>query len=95
MSLTTSKPNRVYSDLTPIIANHKHFVNRSVGSVRSGHVNVAYGYLRSAGLYTYYWSRRGNASSTAYNLNVNISEINPSFGTNNRYLGLSLRCLQE
>ncbi len=63
--------------------------------VRSGNVNVYYGYLRYAGIYGYYWSRSGSAATNAYNLGFNDSGVNPSGGPNTRYYGFSLRCLQE
>ncbi len=63
--------------------------------MRSGGPSMHIGYMRSAGLYGGYWSRSGSASATTYYLRFTASEVSPSDGPNNRYVGFSLRCLQE
>ena len=62
--------------------------------VRSGHVNSHDGYLNNAGQSGYGWSRTvTSGTSFAYNLNFG-SGVDPS-GNGYRYVGRSLRCLQE
>ena len=61
--------------------------------MRSGRVNLpeTNGTFGNAGINGNYWSSRGGAATTAYNLNFNESAVYPSNGPNNRFNGFSLR----
>ncbi len=64
--------------------------------MRSGYTDVSYSYLRDAGHLNYSWSPSSNADTLrAYNLRINDLEVFSSAGPFTRYLGFSLRCLQE
>ena len=77
-------------------ANWLFFVKTVLYSfVRSGLVNLYYGYVRYAGNSSGYWSRTAYSSTPlAYRLYFGSSTVTPS-GYDNRYFGYSLRCLQE
>lgn len=47
--------------------------------------------LENAGSNGFYWSSTANSSTNAYNLNFDTG-VNPS-NNNNRYRGLSVRCV--
>ncbi len=63
--------------------------------VRSGTINMNYGFLGAVGTTGYYWPRNGAASTFAYYLYFDSSVVHPSNGPTNRYRGFSLCCLQE
>ncbi len=63
--------------------------------VRSGNANIGYGYLRDADIHGYYWAHGNSTSLEAYNFAFYNSGINQSNSAIYRYLGFSLRCLQE
>ena len=60
--------------------------------VRSGGVNLHYGYADYVGYHSYGWSRTSSSANGAYFLYFDTTGITPS-GANNRYVGRSLRCL--
>ena len=66
--------------------------------VRSGVVYVDYGSLRDFGRYGHDWSRSistysSPTSANAYLLYFNPSDVAPSLGPYNRWLGFPVRCL--
>ncbi len=64
--------------------------------VRSGYIHMHIGYLSLTGVRGNYWAiSNGDALYNAYNLYLNASDVNASHGPDYRYLGYSLRCLQE
>ncbi len=63
--------------------------------MRSGAANVSDGFLRGAGQFNYNWSKSAGGVEYAYATRLIDSEIRPSHGPIARYLGFSLRCLQE
>ncbi len=62
--------------------------------MRSGGIDLEYGFLRKAGSLSDYWSVSGAVSTKARHFNFNVS-VSPSSGAIVRYIGYSLRCLQE
>lgn len=83
-----------------VISCHLNSVERCavrIVFVRSGHVNPANtaGTFRNAGNIGYEWSSRTSPTSAtlAYWFEFTATESRPSYGPNNRYNGLPLRCL--
>ncbi len=79
-----------------VTANQFNIASQPLYFVRSGYTDVSYSYLRDAGHLNYSWSPSSNADTLrAYNLRINDLEVFSSAGPFTRYLGFSLRCLQE
>ena len=79
-----------------LTADQFNIAGSPLSFVRSGLVNLYYGYVRFAGISSYYWSRSAYSNTSyAYGLGFNSSAVYPSNNVNVRYYGFSLRCLQE
>ena len=68
--------------------------------VRSGYVDLDNGKFWDAGITGYWWSSRGSSTHASsavtpsgYILGFDATDVHPSYGPFNRYIGRSLRCL--
>ena len=68
--------------------------------VRSGFLSPDTGKFWYAGLNGHWWSSHGSSTRddgvttpSAYNLDLNATDVHPSYGPSNRFYGYPLRCL--
>ena len=64
--------------------------------MRSGYAYLYDGGLKNVGRYGDYWSiASGSNANRALYLYFGPTDVSPSYGPDDRFIGFSLRCLQE
>ncbi len=63
--------------------------------LRSGVADTSFGLVRTVGLTAYYWPHSGGFAPNAYFFNFDARDVNAAHSPYARFLGFSLRCLQE